>query len=286
MQTPPNGQHNPYADGAAQFEADRAETHQRTQTRAQKQTPESAPRPVRGFRVLPAYWWALRTIVTGWKLWVPVILLVFVVGFVPFVSILAVPALLCVAVQQTVEPDMGFKDARFPGLGRVAVFTVAFGVIIMMFVGVWLAVSFFAAMIDYSPTGPPPPPRPWYEQPAVYAISIGLVVLLVLVALCTFVLTYAADGRWNTGESLGKGLSAGMKNLDKCVLAIVPLVVAEFQQLAALLSVNPGLSYLDGRVAALCGVLVLAPTCLAVAHGYRQVSGGPVPGEAAHTAAA
>lgn len=97
---------------------------------------------------------------------------------------------------------------------------------------------------------------------------IGVIMLVALLVAPFFAMQtfYAADNAGSFGEAMKAGFAAGKRNY-------LPLLG---------LSLLNGLLIGFGSLLAFVGLIVTAPVViLAMAHAYRQISGGPVPSESA-----
>ena len=117
----------------------------------------------------------------------------------------------------------------------------------------------------------------------VFGITLGiaLVVGLLLAPLVIYQLFYAADNNRTFGYALGEGIKAGARNyLPTLGLAAILFVINALVAVPAILALSAAIPPLLGTIIAAVASVVLTPfNLLAVAHAYRQVSGGPVPHE-------
>lgn len=226
------------------------------------------PRPIRGFAVVPAYAWAARALVTGWRLWLPAILLACLAGIaLPFLGWLAAPLLLVVAVQNSANPNLQLRQLTYSGFFRVIVVAAPFAGFAAMYALVTFGIFMALGLKDF-PAPPPPDSGPWFLGPEFVALAIATIVFAVVLALCVFVFTYAADGRFPLPEAATLGLKAGAKNLDKTLFALVLAALPT----AAGIYLRTLIPHEYGRLAPLIAMPIIAFVSLAFARGYRQIS--------------
>lgn len=226
------------------------------------------PRPIRGFAVLPAYGWAARALAAGWRLWLPAILLACLAAIaVPFLDWLAALLLLVVAVQYSADPALSLRNVSSSGFFRVIVVAAPFAGFAAMYALVTFGIFMALGLKDF-PAPPPPDSGPWFLGPEFVALAIATIVFAVVLALCVFVFTYAADGRFPLPEAATLGLKAGAKNLDKTLFALVLAALPT----AAGIYLRTLIPHEYGRLAPLIAMPIIAFLSLAFARGYRQIS--------------
>lgn len=231
------------------------------------------PRPIRGFAVLPAYAWAASALVTGWRLWVPVILVASLLAVaLPTLGWICTPALLAVAVQHSANPNLKLRDVDFSSFFRVivmaALFSIFAGVYALMTFGIFLAVG----LRDF-PASPPKDASTGFLAPEFFALYVAVGLFAVALALCAFTFTFAADGRFTLTEAATCGLAASAKNLDKVLIALFIAAILA----AAGIYLRTLIPHEYARLSAFIGVPIIAFVSLAFAHGYRQVAAQTVP---------
>lgn len=231
------------------------------------------PRPIRGFAVLPAYAWAARALVTGWRLWVPVILLTcLLTAALPSLGGICTPALLAVAVQHSTNPHLRLRDVRVSSFFRVivmaALFSIFAGVYALMTFGIFLGVG----LRDF-PAPPPKDASTGFLAPEFFALYVAVGLFALVLALCAFTFTFAADGRFTVPEAATCGLAASAKNLDKVLLALLIAAIPA----AAGIYLRTLIPHEYARLSAFIWVPIIAFVSLAFAHGYRQVAAQTVP---------
>lgn len=226
------------------------------------------PRPIRGFAVVPAYAWAARALVAGWRLWAPVILLTCLLTVaLPALGGIFTPVLLAVAVQHSANPLLELGQVNFSSSFRVIVMAAIFAgftaFYALMTFGVFLAVG----LRDF-PASSPSNFAYGLLEPEFFVLYVAVGLFAVVLALCAFTFTFAADERFTFTEAATLGLAASAKNLDKVLLALL-IAVIPFAVGAYLRTLIP---HEYARLSAFIWVPIIAFLSLAFARGYRQIS--------------
>lgn len=215
----------------------------------------------------------------------------------PFAGILAglamlfiAPVFVSAALQQTLVRK--FSKMQTPAYGKTLglVFILAFLTFIAMMIVITIGSIAAVSSVDLEslPTDPDmmmTDPFMMGEFGRIFGITFG-VTLLISLLLAPFViypLFYAADNNRTFGYALGEGIKAGARNyLPTLGLAAVLLVINLLGAAPAILALTAAIPPVVGSIiTAIVGILLTPFTLLAIAHAYRQVSGGPVPHEAA-----
>ena len=110
-------------------------------------------------------------------------------------------------------------------------------------------------------------------EPEFFALYVAVGLFAVVLALCAFTFTFAADERFTLTEAATLGLAASAKNLDKVLLALL-IAVVPFAVGVYLRTLIP---HEYARLSAFIWVPIIAFISLAFAHGYRQVAAQVVP---------
>ncbi|GAA1180018.1 hypothetical protein CGLAUT_11920 [Corynebacterium glaucum] len=201
-------------------------------------------------------------------------------------SLLIIPVILSVALQQTLKARFQHVQAPAYGkaLGMLGVFiAVSFGIVLLL---TFIALVFAVAGMDLSLILTDPEAA--VDHPSTLRGLMILVVLLVVMCLLiapffVFPAYFAADDNGSFGNALRAGLSAAARNyLSTLATAVFIIVLGIIAQLPAYLASEGMLNGLVGTLLTIALSLLITPySYLVGAHAYRQVSGGPVPHEAA-----
>ena len=234
-------------------------------------TPQT--RLIRGFAVLPAYAWAARELVAGWRLWVPIMLVVcLLAAALPLLGGIFTPVLLAVAVQHSANPNLELGQVTYSSCFRVIVMAAVFAgftaIYALMTFGIFLAVG----LRDF-PASSPSNVAYGLLEPELFLLYFAVGLFAVVLALCAFIFTFAADERFTLTEAATLGLAASAKNLDKVLLALL-IAVISFAVGVYLRTLIPGEA---ARLSAIIWVPIIAFVSLAFAHGYRQVAAQVAP---------
>ncbi|WP_297588848.1 hypothetical protein [uncultured Corynebacterium sp.] len=231
-------------------------------------------------RVMEALSWAFKTTSGNWQTWLLFGLLAAVfmaasafepTGLLSLLSIFIYPLVWSAGLQQTLSRNFSLGQVKAPTYGKTLGMSVVMGLIVFALI---LVVALIAGIGIFSSLDPSTLPDdlavieedPMAIGPLVSRLA-GLIGVIMLVApffaMQTF---YAADNAGSFGEAMKAGFAAGKRNY-------LPLLG---------LSLLNGLLIGFGSLLAFVGLIVTAPVViLAMAHAYRQISGGPVPAESA-----
>lgn len=234
--------------------------------------------------VMDALSWGFKTTFGNWQTWLLFGLLAAVfmaastfepTGLLGLASIFIYPLVWSAGLQQTLSRRFSLGQVKAPAYGKTLGVSVVIGLIMM---AVMIVISLIVGIGIFSSLDPstlPTDPSMIEEDPMAFGPLFGriagLVGVLMLVSLLvapffamqTF---YAADNAGSFGEVMKAGFAAGKRNY-------LPLLG---------LSILSGLLIGLGSLLAFVGLVVTAPAVvLAMAHAYRQISGGPVPTESA-----
>lgn len=234
-------------------------------------TEHSTPPPMQPagrLRLLPAYAWAVRAWVTNLIIWGPLSLICFIglsTRFWQTFTVLAVPVLISLAMQQTTVRRLKLDEIGVPGFANLLVLAFLFGLFAGGFAIIFFIVLFVAAMLHLETSE-----LSWYEAGPTYVMLGTAFIFTAATAFVAFIPFAAADGRTSFGASVTLGLRASVRNWFKVFIAVAApyalMVVAVWNDL----TMRPGSWYVTCGVAALVFPLLF----LALAHGYRQVTGG------------
>ncbi len=192
--------------------------------------------------------------------------------------LLIVPLIISLGLQQTLACKI--RNLRAPAYGKTL------GMLLLLNFLQYLATSsLFAAAslfgmpsVDEMVTDPNPTLGELHSiiNPSTVVVSLAV---LVLTPLFIYTLFYAADNNRTFSYALGEGMAAGARTYLPTLGLIIVLSIADAIGAAAmLLSSNEMISPWSAVIATAVINLVMKPyALLAVAHAYRQVSGGPVP---------
>ena len=234
--------------------------------------------------IMEALTWGGKALFANAKLWIPLgvvytalaVLGPFLPGAGSMISaigmLLLAPWMIGVALQQTLVKQFTYNDAKAPAYGKTLGVTALLGVVAMIVSMILLMVLAFGALSTIDPSTLPDnaedvtPEQMWnLVRPILGALAVTGVIGLLVMPFFTFQTWYAADNNGSFGNAISAGFKAGASNYLK-ILGFVVLA---------------GLINLVGAALFFVGLVVTLPgTMLAVAHAYRQVSGGPVPKEA------
>lgn len=201
-------------------------------------------------------------------------------------SILVLPVALAAALQQTLVAK--FSSPSTPAYGKTLgmLFLVGF---IALVAGVFLIVV--ASLVGASAVDPaaiPADPEQIAEDEALMntlvrsmgiAMAVICLLLVLLLPFVTYQMFYAADNNGSFGHAFGQALKAGARNwLPTVGLLLFCVLLGVLSQVPMFFTAGEGLSVTAAAVLSFLITIVVSPiTLLAVAHAYRQVSGGPVP---------
>lgn len=234
--------------------------------------------------VMEALSWGGKALFANAKLWIPLgvacTVLAVLGQFLPGAGaaigsigmLLLAPWMVGVALQQTLVKQFTYNDAKAPAYGKTLGVTALLGVVAMIVSMILLMVLAFGALSTIDPSTLPDnaedvtPEQMWnLVRPILGALAVTGVIGLLVLPFFMFQTWYAADNNGSFGHAISAGFKAGASNYLK-ILGFVVLA---------------GLINLVGAALFFVGLVVTLPgTMLAVAHAYRQVSGGPVPKEA------
>ena len=234
--------------------------------------------------IMEALTWGGKALFANAKLWIPLgvvytalaVLGQFLPGAGSMISaigmLLLAPWMIGVALQETLVRQFTYNEAKAPAYGKTLGVTALLGVVAMIVSMILLMVLAFGALTTIDPTTLPDnpenltPEEMWnLLRPILGALAVMGVIGLLVMPFFTFQAWYAADNNGSFGNAISAGFKAGASNYLK-ILGFVVLA---------------GLINLVGAALFFVGLVVTLPgTMLAVAHAYRQVSGGPVPKEA------
>ena len=234
--------------------------------------------------IMEALTWGGKALFANAKLWIPLgvvytalaVLGQFLPGAGSMISaigmLLLAPWMIGVALQETLVRQFTYNEAKAPAYGKTLGVTALLGVVAMIVSMILLMVLAFGALSTIDPSTLPDnaedvtPEQMWnLVRPILGALAVTGVIGLLVLPFFTFQTWYAADNNGSFGRAISAGFKAGASNYLK-ILGFVVLA---------------GLINLVGAALFFVGLVVTLPgTMLAVAHAYRQVSGGPVPKEA------
>ena len=234
--------------------------------------------------IMEALTWGGKALFANAKLWIPLgvvytalaVLGQFLPGAGSMISaigmLLLAPWMIGVALQETLVRQFTYNEAKAPAYGKTLGVTALLGVVAMIVSMILLMVLAFGALSTIDPSTLPDnaedvtPEQMWnLVRPILGALAVTGVIGLLVLPFFTFQAWYAADNNGSFGNAISAGFKAGASNYLK-ILGFVVLA---------------GLINLVGAALFFVGLIVTLPgTMLAVAHAYRQVSGGPVPKEA------
>lgn len=234
--------------------------------------------------IMEALSWGGKALFANAKLWIPLgvvytalaVLGQFLPGAGSMISaigmLLLAPWMIGVALQETLVRQFTYNEAKAPAYGKTLGVTALLGVVAMIVSMILLMVLAFGALSTIDPSTLPDnaedvtPEQMWnLVRPILGALAVTGVIGLLVLPFFTFQAWYAADNNGSFGNAISVGFKAGASNYLK-ILGFVVLA---------------GLINLVGAALFFVGLIVTLPgTMLAVAHAYRQVSGGPVPKEA------
>lgn len=206
------------------------------------------------------------------------------------VMLFIAPVFVSAALQQTLVRK--FSKMQTPAYGKTLglVFILAFLTFIAMMIVITIGSIAAVSSVDLEslPTDPDmmmTDPFMMGEFGRIFGITFGVTLLisLLLAPFIIYPLFYAADNNRTFGYALGEGIKAGARNyLPTLGLAAVLLVINLLGAAPAILALTAAIPPVVGSIiTAIVGILLTPFTLLAIAHAYRQVSGGPVPHEAA-----
>lgn len=235
-------------------------------------------------RVMEALSWAFKTTSGNWQTWLLFGLLAAVfmaasafepTGLLSLLSIFIYPLVWSAGLQQTLSRNFSLGQVKAPTYGKTLGMSVVMGLIVFALI---LVVALIAGIGIFSSLDPSTLPDdlavieedPMAIGPLVSRLAglIGVILLVALLVAPFFAMQtfYAADNAGSFGEAMKAGFAAGKRNY-------LPLLG---------LSLLNGLLIGFGSLLAFVGLIVTAPVViLAMAHAYRQISGGPVPAESA-----
>lgn len=234
--------------------------------------------------IMEALTWGGKALFANAKLWIPLgvvytalaVLGQFLPGAGSMISaigmLLLAPWMIGVALQETLVRQFTYNEAKAPAYGKTLGVTALLGVVAMIVSMILLMVLAFGALSTIDPSTLPDnaedvtPEQMWnLVRPILGALAVTGVIGLLVMPFFTFQTWYAADNNGSFGNAISAGFKAGASNYLK-ILGFVVLA---------------GLINLVGAALFFVGLVVTLPgTMLAVAHAYRQISGGPVPKEA------
>ncbi|GAA1180009.1 hypothetical protein CGLAUT_11915 [Corynebacterium glaucum] len=116
----------------------------------------------------------------------------------------------------------------------------------------------------------------------IFLASLFIPVLL-LAPFFLFIIYYAADNNGSFGNAFGGAMRSGARNYFPVLLLILFLAIVNMavSAPALFLSSGEGMAAVGAIITIILTVFVTPYTYLVQAHAYRQISGGPVPHEAA-----
>ena len=211
----------------------------------------------------------------------------------PLVGILAglamlfiMPVLVSAVLQQTLVRT--FSKMQAPAYGKTIGLLLLLTLIGSIAMTIVITIGALASTIDVDSL--PNDPDMMLEDPfmigefgRVFGITLGLAFVagLLLAPFVLYPLSYAADNNRTFGYALGEGIKAGARNyLPTLGLAAILLVTNALVAVPTILALSAAIPMVLGTVIAAVASVVVTPfSLLAVAHAYRQVSGGPVPHE-------
>ena len=234
--------------------------------------------------IMEALTWGGKALFANAKLWIPLgvvytalaVLGQLLPGAGSMISaigmLLLAPWMIGVALQETLVRQFTYNEAKAPAYGKTLGVTALLGVVAMIVSMILLMVLAFGALSTIDPSTLPDnaedvtPEQMWnLVRPILGALAVTGVIGLLVLPFFTFQAWYAADNNGSFGNAISAGFKAGASNYLK-ILGFVVLA---------------GLINLVGAALFFVGLVVTLPgTMLAVAHAYRQISGGPVPKEA------
>lgn len=207
-------------------------------------------------------------------------------------TILITPVITSVALQQTLVTQVKSPSSPAYGktLGMLALLGLIAGVVvtILAIVATMIGAAVFTTDIDALPADPTilmDDPEFLRSVAATLALIFALVMLgvLLLAPFIVFPIYYAADNNGTFGYALGEGMKAGARNYLPVVGLILLTMIGNL-----LVSIPAGIGAAGLMPMAIAAVLqfilaaVVTPVLMLISvHAYRQVSGGPVPEDAA-----
>lgn len=231
-------------------------------------------------RVMEALSWGFKTTFGNWQTWLLFGLLAAVfmaastfepTGLLGLLSIFIYPLVWSAGLQQTLSRKFSLGEVKAPTYGKTLGMSVVIGLIVTAVLFVLALIFGIGIFSSIDPSTLPNDPAMIEDDPMAFGPLFGriagLVGVLMLVSLLVapFFATqtlYAADNAGSFGEAMKAGFAAGKRNY-------LPLLG---------LSILSGLLIGFGTVLAFVGLIITSPVViLAMAHAYRQISGGPVP---------
>lgn len=247
--------------------------------------------------------WGFSAFQANSRIWLMVGLALAVIGLVgdlpvlgaigPLVGLAGLflePLFTSAGLQQTLTKN--FKGIKTPAYGKTLGMLLLVSVLFGILAGILFVLGFVVALpfIDLDSAVFEDPMA--MQDPAVVAETVGqfapgftiagLLVLLVI-PFAIYPVFYAADNAGTFGSALGQGIKAGARTYGQTLLLVVILgLLTLITALPSLLTVVVGLNAWFSILLAFLLTTVIAPLRYVItAHAYRQVSGGPVPHEAA-----
>lgn len=207
-------------------------------------------------------------------------------GLASLASILILPVALAAALQQTLVAK--FSSPSTPAYGKTLGMLFVVGLIASVAGMVLLVVASLVGASTVDPAAIPADPEQMLQDEALMnklirsmGIALGIVALLMvlLMPFVTYQMYYAADNNGSFGSAFGQAWKAGARNwLPTVGLLLFCFLLGTLSQVPLFLTAGGTLSVTVAAVLSFLITIVVSPiTMLAVAHAYRQVSGGPVP---------
>lgn len=231
--------------------------------------------------VFDALGWGFKAEFGNAKLWIPlgIIYALLVIApmtapaigvLTPIATLLFVPWLTGVALQQTLARTVTYSDAKAPAYGKTLGVAVVLGLLlsVVMTILIMLLAAGALSTIDLDSLPDPnnvdeDPEAAWdFLRPLLGAFAVAGVVSMLAGPFFVMQTWYAADNNGSFGDAFAAGFKAGASNYLPLLGLFVLLILLN----------------LLGALLFCLGLIVTVPaSLLALAYAYRELSGGPLP---------
>lgn len=201
------------------------------------------------------------------------------------------PLFLAAALQQTLVGPKQFvlKDIKAAAYGKTLGMSVVIGLItgVIMLVLMLIALGVGLAGVDpeallNASSGDLSTIDPSVFVSLVVPFAVGILIMLLISPFFMLQEQYAADNNGTFGDAFKAGFATAKRNYGSLLgLLIVCSILKGAVSGGFAVSSSGAAPTITAFVSLVIGTLLVAPALLAMAHAYRQVSGGPVPHEVA-----